>query len=257
MNQSETGVPAMSVNDYEPTPDARTEEERAVRQTDAFGVSDVVAGYERHGAGLVDAYERLSFEDVHAKVLDLLPEAAGRVLDVGAGSGREAAWFAARGHEVVAVEPSAVMRDAARARHASPRIRWVDDRLPALDKVRWAKQAFDLVWVSAVWMHVPRSERFRCFGRLASVVRPGGGMMVSLRHGPPPPGRPMEPATAAEIETLARRHGLRTVRVGRYADAAGRPGVSWEVVWLGFPSEARSVSRVPAATRYRRSRRPG
>ncbi len=223
------------MNDLERNYVASSDDARAARRADAFRVSDVVESYDRGASGLVREYERLSFEDVHPKVLDLVPESTGRVLDVGAGSGRDAAWFAARGHEVVAVEPSAAMRDAARARHDSPRIRWIEDRLPALEEVRRSRLSFDLVWLSAVWMHVPRSDRSRCFGRLASVVRPGGGMMLSLRHGTPPPGRPMEPATAAEIETFARRYGFRTVRVEKHSDAAGRPDVHWEIVWLQLP----------------------
>jgi SAM-dependent methyltransferase len=77
-------------------------------------------------------YESLAFEDAHQSILDLLPATPGRVLDVGAGSGRDAAWFAYRGHEVVAVEPSDNMRRQARERHADPRIRWIDDALPGL-----------------------------------------------------------------------------------------------------------------------------
>ena len=56
---------------------------------------------------LVPEYERLSFEEIRAPVLDLLPECDACILDVGAGIGRDAAWFAANGHNVVAVEPSA------------------------------------------------------------------------------------------------------------------------------------------------------
>ena len=49
--------------------------------------------------------------------------------------------------------------------------------------------------------------------------------------------RPMEPATAAEVEMLARRHGLQTIRIETHADAAGRIGIWWEVVWLRLPDD--------------------
>ena len=74
---------------------------------DAFGVRDVVAGYDVGAPALVPEYERLSFEEIHASVLALLPDCDACILDVGAGTGRDAAWFAANGHNVVAVEPSA------------------------------------------------------------------------------------------------------------------------------------------------------
>ena len=206
---------------------------------DRFGVRDVVASYDVGARTLVPELERLSFDEIHAPVLDLLAESTGCVLDVGAGSGRDAAWFAAKGHRVVAVEPSVELHTAGKERHGSPGIRWMDDALPALDKVLRSKLTFDLIWLSAVWMHVPPSARARAFRKLVSVMSPGGSMMLSLRQGPPPPERPMEPATAAEVEVLARRHGLRTIRSGSHRErppptprgqrqtAIRQDGISW------------------------------
>ncbi len=170
-------------------------------------------------------------------MLDLHPDTAGCILDVGAGTGRDAAWFAANGHNVVAVEPSARFRAAGKERHRSSDIRWMNDTLPALEKVLRSKLTFDLIWVSAVWMHVPRSVRARAFRKLVSVMSPGASMMFSLRRGPLPLDRPMEPTTAAEVEELARRHGLQTIRRERSPDAAGRTEVSWEVIWLRLPDD--------------------
>ena len=204
---------------------------------DTFEVRDVVASYDVGAPTLVPEYESLSFEDIHAQVLDLLPDCAGCILDVGAGTGRDAAWFAANGHNVVAVEPSAQFRAAGQERHQSPDIRWMNDTLPALERVLRSKLTFDLVWVSAVWMHVPRSVRARAFRKLVSVMSPGASMMFSLRRGPPPLDRPMEPATAAEVEELAQRHGLQTIRRTRIPDASGRTEVSWEVIWLRLPDD--------------------
>ena len=204
---------------------------------DTFGVRDVVASYDVGASALVPEYESLPFEEIHAAVLDLLPDSAGCIFDVGAGTGRDAAWFAANGHNVVAVEPPAQLRAAGRERHQSPDIRWMDDTLPALEKVLRSKLTFDLVWVSAVWMHVPRSVRARAFRKLVSVMSPGASMMFSLRRGPPPLDRPMESATAAEVEELARRHGLQTIRRKRIHDAAGRTELSWEVIWLRLPDD--------------------
>lgn len=47
--------------------------------------------YEHNAQRLVHQYESLTFEVVHAGLLDLLPELGKTILDVGAGSGREAA----------------------------------------------------------------------------------------------------------------------------------------------------------------------
>ena len=206
-------------------------------QQDKFEVRDVVASYDVGARVLANEYESLSFEEVHAPVVDLLPQSAGCILDVGAGSGRDAAWFAANGHRVVAVEPSAELRAVGKERHESPDIRWMDDALPTLDKVLRSKLTFDLIWLSAVWMHVPPNLRARAFRKLVSVMSPGGSMMLSLRQGPLPPGRPMDAATAADIEALARGYGLQTIRSERHVDVGGRAGVSWDVIWLRLPDD--------------------
>ena len=207
------------------------------RDHNHFTVRDVVASYNAGAPTLAPGYECLPFEEIHASVLDLLPDAGACVLDMGAGTGRDAAWFAANGYKVVASEPAAGMRDAGKALHRSPDIRWLDDALPALEKVLRSKLTFDLIWLSAVWMHVPTSARARAFRKLVSVMSPGGSMMLTLRQGPPPADRPMEPATATDVEVLARRHGLQTVRSERVPDVFGRDGIAWEVIWLRLPDD--------------------
>ena len=177
----------------------------------SFGVRDAVAVYDAAAPELFQHYEEIPFSGAHGAVMRLLPESSSNVLDVGAGSGRDAAWFAAQGHNVVAVEPSAGLRNAGRKEHRSSRIRWLDDRLPTLEKVLRAKASFDLVWVSAVWHHLPASQRRRAFRKLVSVLSPGGSIMISLRQGPPSPGRPMAPVSAAEVSRLALDHGLQII----------------------------------------------
>src|SRR5438309_2058406 len=64
---------------------------------------------DQYGPGLREVaarWESVTFEEVHAAALDLIPSMPGALLDVGAGSGRDARWFAEHGWDVVAVEAS-------------------------------------------------------------------------------------------------------------------------------------------------------
>ena len=203
-----------------------------------FTVRDVIAAYELAAPRLVLEYESLTFEQVHHPIFDLVPKSDICVLDVGAGSGRDAGWFAnGDNNTVFAIEPSRALRTTGRVRHVSSNIRWVDDSLPGLEKVMRSKLTFDLIWLSGIWMHIPPGARTRAFRKLVSVMRPGASMMISIRQGPPPPDRPMTPVTAAEIEELARHYGLQTMRSVSSADASDRPDVSWEVLWLRLPDD--------------------
>ena len=196
-----------------------------------------VAAYDAHAPELSRMYESLAFEKAHSSILDLLPATPGRVLDVGAGSGRDAAWFAYRGHEIVAIEPSDNMRREARERHTDPRIRWIDDALPGLTHTHRLGLQYELVLASAVWMHVPPEERKRAFRKLATLLAPSGRLIISLRFGPSDHDRTMYPVSRAEVERLGQEFGLRILRVTSGNDSLGRPGVRWETVVLEYPDD--------------------
>ncbi|HSH99614.1 MAG TPA: class I SAM-dependent methyltransferase [Reyranella sp.] len=191
-------------------------------------MTESIAGYAQEAPGLLKAYEAVSVEDVHRPVWHLIPAPPARLLDIGAGTGRDAAHFAAMGHQVVAVEPVDELREGAKTLHPSPLIEWLKDGLPALAEVRARGEAFDAVLATAVWMHLDQAERIEAMPAVASLVRPGGVLILSLRHGPIPPGRRMFDVSAEETVALATREGLRCV-VNTVTDSvqAGKPGVTW------------------------------
>ncbi len=132
------------------------------------------------------------------------------------------------GHRVTAVEPTAELRLRAAALHSAPNIGWLDDSLPDLASLAGRNGSFDLVMLTAVWMHLDEQQRKRAMPRVAGLVRQSGVMMLSLRHGPVPPGRRMFEVSADETIGLAAAEGLRPVLVLETQDGLlRRPGVSW------------------------------
>jgi SAM-dependent methyltransferase len=193
--------------------------------------------YEQHATRLVTQYESLSFEDIHADLIAILPAPGGTVLDIGAGSGRDAAWLAAKGYDVVAVEPSESMLAHAREKHTSSRIQWLSDSLPDLAKVRRLGLSFDLILLSAVWMHIPPSDRQRALRKLATLLAPKGRIAISLRLGAPDTERAMYEVSLPELAGLAQQFGLRIVHTSDSQDKLGRSDVSWTNVVLGLPDD--------------------
>ncbi len=128
------------------------------------------AGYGREADNLAVQYESITFEQVHAPVLHLLPNPPGRALDIGAGTGRDAAALAARGFSVVAVEPTAELRAHGARIHAGQPITWIDDGLPDLPVLGERAERFDLILLTAVWMHLDEVERERAMARLADLA---------------------------------------------------------------------------------------
>jgi SAM-dependent methyltransferase len=193
--------------------------------------------YDAHTPDLVGRYEAIDPARLHGWLRGLLPHAPGAVLDVGAGSGRDAAWFSAQGYDVIALEPSSGMRLEGKRLHPDPRIRWIDDQLPELSHTGQLGISFDLILLSAVWQHVPPTQRERAFRKLARLVKAGGLLVISLRAGPSPPESRMYPVSLDEVERLAGNHGYSVDKVHEAPDQQGRVDVSWTWVALRLPDD--------------------
>lgn len=184
--------------------------------------------YDQHATALTEQYEALAPEAVHHWLIDLMPTGKDlKALDVGAGSGRDAAWLASRDYEVWAVEPSEGMRTQGQQLHATSRITWVEDALPKLDAITALSQGYDFILLSAVWMHVAPEQRVSAFETLAQLLGPNGVLAITLRCGPAPAERAMHEVSEEEVRQLADRFGVKVLRCVTAPDQSGRSEISW------------------------------
>jgi SAM-dependent methyltransferase len=139
------------------------------------GRGDTLTGYRRWSA-TYDAPRNSLFdsdEPVMHPILDSLP--TGTVLDAACGTGRYAAYLAARGHRVVGVDNSPEMLDRARTRVPDATFLRADlHRLPLPDR------AMDVVVCALALVHVPSLTLV--LAELARVLRPGGHLVISDVH---------------------------------------------------------------------------
>ncbi len=199
--------------------------------------SRALAFYDRSAEDLVDRYEALDFNQAHPYLAAKLGGSKPlNVLDVGAGSGRDAAAMAALGHLVWAAEPSDRMRGLGRALHAAEAIQWLDAAMPGLQTPALAGRRFDLIVLSAVWMHVPPRQRREALERLSDLLAPSGEVYLTLRLGPGDTDRGMYPVNSEELVRLAPLAGLEYRALGDKPDLLGRKDVSWRTIVLSKPS---------------------
>jgi 2-polyprenyl-3-methyl-5-hydroxy-6-metoxy-1,4-benzoquinol methylase len=185
-------------------------------------------GYGETAGERVKQYESIGFADVHRNMMHLFPTTPSRVIDIGAGTGRDAAGFADLGHTVTAVEPTPELLTEAQRLHPHPAITWINDSLPELERVHALGQHYDVVMLTAVWMHLDLAQRERAMARVAPLVQAGGMMGLSLRHGPVPPGRRMFDVSAQETRELAARYGLLAIHESKGPSRLGGPAVWWD-----------------------------
>ncbi|MCK8495828.1 hypothetical protein M0L20_28440 [Spirosoma sp. RP8] len=77
-------------------------------------------GYADIAQQFIQATVAIDFLDLHRDFLPFIPKQPSRILDLGAGIGRDAYELAKRGHSVIALEPIDQFRIAGEALYTSP-----------------------------------------------------------------------------------------------------------------------------------------
>lgn len=155
----------------------------------------------------------------HVESLDLTTP-RGRALDFGCGVGRLTQALAGHFREVVGVDISSSMIEAAR-RHDRfhDRVRYLvntTDRLADLED-----SSFDFVFSTKTLQHIPPQHARIYVSELVRVLRPGGVLVFQFRNGPH-----IEPGTLRGRLYHLRRHHLR----GIIRRLRGRPGYEMHVL---------------------------
>jgi len=185
-----------------------------------------LAYYDKHWRRFAERYESLDPEVIHAPWKDLLPPPC-RVLDAGAGTGRDAAWLAGKGYRVTAMEPVTPFREYGKKQYADAGITWIDDCLPSCPAVRKLRRRFGLIFAGGVWMHLTAVEQQVAMGYLAKMIRPGGRLVLTLRNGSSADGRKMYPVAVSDVARTGKSLDLKLIRQQESPDRYQRHNVSW------------------------------
>ncbi len=197
-------------------------------------MDDTISYYSQNAAHFQQVYDSVEAESVHASWSHILKDREpGTALDVGAGSGRDARWLASLGWKVVACEPASELRKKASS-VSEQSINWSAASLPELDEIPNDNASYDLILLSAVWMHIPPHVRAKAFTRLVDLLSSGGILIVSLRYGPDHPKRPMHPVSEDEIHQLAKVNdvSVRSLTDRPVRDNLKRTEVSWQTMMV-------------------------
>jgi len=100
-----------------------------------------------------------------------------RLLDLGCGPGRDAAWLTAHGASVIGADLSAGMLTLARAAIPGRLVQLDMRRLPFTDG------AFAGVWGMASLLHLPKAEMAGALREIRRVLIPNGGLVLGLQAG--------------------------------------------------------------------------
>lgn len=199
---------------------------------------DTVDYYDQDAQTFARRYDAVAFDAVHAGLLRFLPATGANVLDIGAGSGRDARAMSARGLCVTAVEPSPAFRALATDDDG---VDWIDDRLPELAALRANDRRYDFILCSAVLMLLPATQLAASFTAMAALLAIDGNLAVSLRD--PVAGEPADLVHVHSDDAIleaAAGAGLGLVAQAMAPDALGRPTHRWRTfVFAALPPLSR------------------
>lgn len=199
----------------------------------------IISHYNKNAVKYLAQYDSVAASLVHADwstILKKLPP--GLALDIGAGSGRDALWLAQQGWTVTAVEPAEGLRRLGQQK-TGIEVKWVDAQLPTLEYLPTPSQGYDLILLSAVWMHLNQEQRSVALPRLKEILSPDGVMIITLRFGPSEPGRPMYSVSVEELSQLGEQYALKVDEMSQThtSDQLRRHEVSWKTLCLRQPGE--------------------
>ena len=194
----------------------------------------IIDGYVEDAEFLIPSFESVNSSELLSHVIKYIPK-SGQLIEIGSGTGRDAAWLASNELKVLAVEPVAEFRNAGKKLHINPNIDWVDDSLPSLSRVRSLHVSYDAALLVSVWQHVKPEDKCTSLLNIHSVLNKGSKLIISVRLGPGSPKRKCYETTPQNTTLLAEQCGFNLI-ASYNADSAQKSnqksGVKW--VWLIF-----------------------
>ncbi len=195
-----------------------------------------LAFYTDHAADIARRYESVVSPVERYFAQAFTPGA--RVLDVGCGSGRDAARLLASGYDAYGIEPVEALRQAAVAVHPELAGRIGEGGLPRTGDAFGGE--FDGILCSAVLMHVPDTDLLDAALAIRQLLKSGGRLLLSipasrgdlLSGDRDANGRLFAPYSADEVSLLLERLGFVLISRWESDDALGRSGTSWTTLLL-------------------------
>lgn len=194
-------------------------DERTIR----YYEENAEAVYDRYRSGTrsCERYFRTAFRE------------GSKVLDIGAGSGRDLESLIRSGYDAWGIEPTRRLREIAIARCPGLAGRLREGMLPGIPPDLMGQ--FGGVLCSAVFMHVPETDHASAAAEIRGLLMPGGRLLVAIpsrrddvgADHRDSSGRLFTPITPERLQLLLASVGFRPVGRWDDDDPHGRAGIAW------------------------------
>jgi SAM-dependent methyltransferase len=139
-----------------------------------------VSHYDAYAREMSSRYETADMSQLHTMLLRYLPQRRASVLELGCGSGRDAAFLLANGYDVTGVDASAGMIAEAARIHPELAGRVSCAAVPFPEDSPLLLRSFDAVFSNAMFMHIPDGDLQLTGLQVRRMLRPGGALFLSV-----------------------------------------------------------------------------
>ncbi len=190
------------------------------------------AYYASHAADCAARYETAAVDTLH-ELLRKLARNRPRALDIGGGSGRDAALLLQLGCHTTYADACSQMRDQALQLHPELAEHAVLASFPLPDHHPWLDQPFDLILAAGLIMHLDDPALQRFAHQITRLLAPGGHLVLSHSNGrnrlgpDTPPGRQLRERPPELVQTVFEQAGLTSLQQIDNPDSLGRNQLTW------------------------------
>ncbi len=191
------------------------------------------AYYASHAADCAARYETAPVDTLH-DLLRKLARHRPRALDIGGGSGRDAALLRQLGCHTTYADACSQMRVQALQLHPELAEQAVLATFPLPDRHPWFDQPFDLILAAGLIMHLDDRGLQRFAHQIPRLLTPGGHLVLSHSNGrnrlgcpDTPPGRQLRERPPEIVQTIFEQAGLTTLQRIDTPDSLGRNQLTW------------------------------
>ncbi len=198
--------------------------------------------YDEKSVALAKRYNSISAHDVYPYYFDFLKNITLserqniKILELGAGAGRDAFKMAEMGFDVWAVDGSENMLAQARLQKPHKKITYIHDIAPALSiivKDKSLKNHFNIIYMNAFMFHLDTQERSSLFKVLDHLAKDHVSIFMSFKNvGFKEDGRTFYPIAPEDIEKLGEEFGYTAHIFDPLPDELGRDHVEWTYLRL-------------------------
>jgi 2-polyprenyl-3-methyl-5-hydroxy-6-metoxy-1,4-benzoquinol methylase len=188
--------------------------------------------YQKNGKNIAERYESADVSDLH-RVLNASFKSPATLLELGCGSGRDAAFMTKQGFTVTAVDGSATMIESAVNHHPELSGCLHTLQLPEELSDRFGK--FDGVFSIAALMHFSQPQIETIIKQVNALLIAKGRFFFSVpiqrddikNDEFDAKGRRFTAMTEAQWLDLCRQYGFELIRSSTTEDGLGRKGITW------------------------------